>query len=144
MLLDDIQMDQTFSEIIDDARKKSIKVIISKYNTEGCYSEDEFEYVLRSMYEMNGDIYKISCNISSFTHLANIFAAAFEMRKEEKTFTFHGTGKLGNKCAQYAPILGSVMAFCSPNKDEKVEDNLVDIELLDGFWNILIGTDIEF
>ncbi len=140
--LDDIQIDKTFFEILDEARKKSIKVIISKYNAEGCYSEEEFEYILRSMYEMNGDIYKICCNISSFTHLANIFGSAFEMRKDEKSFTFHGTGKLGNKCAQYAPILGSVMAFCSPSKDEVVEKGLVDIDLLNEQWNVLTGKDI--
>jgi len=140
--LDDIQIDKTFLELMEEARKNSVKVIVSKYNAEGCYSEEEFDYVLRSMYEMSGDIYKICCNISSFTHLANIFGSAFEMRKEEKSFTYHGTGKLGNKCAQYAPLLGSVMAFCSLSKDEKVEKSLLDIKLLNEQWNILMRKEI--
>lgn len=137
--LDEIQRDKEYVDVLNEAKGNNIKVIISKHNMEECYSEDEIKYILRSMNDLGCDISKICCKITGFTNLANLFSSAHKLRKGGKNFIFKGTGKLGNKCSIYAPLLGSTIAYCSLNKEERAEKHLIDLKSLNQQWDILLG-----
>ena len=137
--LDEIQRDKEYVKLVNEAKENNIKVIISKHNMEECYVEDEIEYIMKSMVDLGCDISKICCKITGFTNIANIFSSAHELKKGNNSYTFKGTGKLGNKCSVYAPLLGSTIAYCSQNKEERAEKHLIDLDSLNQQWHILLG-----
>jgi len=137
--LDDIEKSGDLKEMVAQAKERNIKTVISTYNIDECFSEDEIEDIGYATDGIDGDVLRICCPVTTFTSLANLFASSYGLKKKGKVYSYFGMGKLGHKCSIYAPLMGSVIAYCTLAKKKKVEDGVMSIDSLNEQWDVLLG-----
>ena len=135
-----LNADKKYLALYNNARKKDIQILVTSYNREDCFSEDEMEDLYDEMDLKGPDFFSFSCNISTFAHMANLFAYSNDMKKRGMMYTFRGMGKLKDKCSIFAPLLGSSIAFCTAEARKKRGKGLIDIEELNEQWTLLLGS----
>lgn len=137
--LDDIEKSGVLKEMVAEAKERNIKTIITSYNNDNCFNEEEIEDIGYVTDGIGGDILRICCPVDTFASLANLFAASYDLKKKGKVYSYFGMGKLGHKCSIYASLLGSVMAFCTLTKKKKMDGGLMNIDSLNTQWDVLLG-----
>ena len=130
---------QESNTFIRGLKDKDIKVVISAHNLEDCYSEDEIEELCADMDLKESDFFCFRCKISTYTHIANLFASSYEMRTRNIMFAFEGLGKLGKKLSIFAPMMSSAMTFCAAEEEKKRGGDSIDLAELNKQWKLLLG-----
>jgi len=113
-------------EIVQKARDKGCKVIISYHNFETTPDLPSLREIIDSCFEAKADIAKIACTVSEMRHNARLLA----LLDDDRPVVVTGMGKLGKITRIAAPLLGSPFTFASMAGKKKSAEGQIDSDTL--------------
>jgi 3-dehydroquinate dehydratase-1 len=115
------------AELIEYARKKGTKIIISYHDFQKTPLIRELEQLLAWAREYNADIIKIACMVNDKKDVARLLS----LYDSELSLIVIGMGELGKVTRIASVLLGAPFTFVSFDKDNKTADGQLSAEQLE-------------
>lgn len=114
-------------EIIDAARAKGCKVIVSYHNYEKTPNRAELEQIADWCFESGADIAKIACMVNSEADNARLLG----LLDTDRSIIVIGMGEKGKITRITAPLLGSPFTFASLSEGKETAEGQFDAKKLE-------------
>lgn len=114
------------NEVIEAARKKNCKIIISYHDYEKTPVIGELEQIMKWCFESRGDIAKIACHVDSLEGCARLLS----LYSYGKPVISIGMGDQGKITRIAATLLGAPFTYASVNDSKKTAPGQFDAEKL--------------
>ncbi|MHC1636198.1 MAG: type I 3-dehydroquinate dehydratase [Candidatus Methanospirareceae archaeon] len=124
-------------EVIKEARRHSLPVIISYHDFEGAPSMKDIEKIVEGMYADGGDIAKIAVTPRSMEEALSILQFTLEHSRRGKKLAIIGMGHVGKHLRVIAPIYGSVLTYGFIEGDREVAPAQLSIKELKNILDTL-------
>jgi 3-dehydroquinate dehydratase I len=136
----EIQSDSAFrNEIIEKAKLKGCKVIISFHDFHKTPEERELKEIATLCFNEGADITKIACRVNSEMDNLRLLGLLNNNDFEGRTVII-GMGNKGRIIRVAAPLLGSPFTFASILKGKETAEGQIDKEKLQDIWKALHDT----
>lgn len=135
----DIEHDSSSSfkkEIIEKARSKNCKIIISFHDFSGTPDEDKLERITMNCFKEGADIAKIACKVNSQRDNLKLLTLLNKNDYHGKTMVI-GMGKKGKITRIVAPLLGSPFTFASLSRGKETAEGQIEKDILHQLLRIL-------
>jgi 3-dehydroquinate dehydratase-1 len=120
-------------EIVQEARTRGCKVIISFHDYEKTPEKQDLEAIVSSCFEAGADIAKVACTVHSDRDCARLLGLLDSPRQVVAI----GMGEKGRVTRITAPLLGSPFTFASLSKGKETAQGQIDKETLKHMWEVL-------
>jgi 3-dehydroquinate dehydratase I len=109
----DLEYDNPAKELIQLAKTRGVKVIISYHNSVNTPSTESLQRVVEEALKLGADIVKIACEVKSSRDSARLIG----LLDSETPLIISGMGEQGKLVRIVAPLFGSLCSFSSVDKD---------------------------
>jgi 3-dehydroquinate dehydratase-1 len=123
-------------EIVERARAKGCKVIISFHDYEKTPEAKELRYIAALCLSEGGDIAKIACKVNSERDNARLLGL-LDIEGFEKRLLVLGMGEKGKIARIVAPLLGSPFTFASYIKGKETAEGQIEKDRLEKIMRLL-------
>lgn len=113
--------------IVEAARKKGCKVIVSHHDFEKTPRRDELEAIVAKCFEAGAEIAKIACMVNSNSDNARLLGLLDGKRK----LTVVGMGNMGKITRIAAPLLGAEFTFASIGEGKETAQGQMSVKELE-------------
>jgi len=125
--------DASKREIVQAARNKGCRVIISYHNLIKAPARAELGYIVDWCFESGADIAKVACLIRTEKENARLLG----LLDQERPLVVVGLGTLGKITRLAGPLLGSPFTYASLEAGKETADGQIDKDTLEEFYRIL-------
>ncbi len=125
--------DASKREIVQEARSKGCRVIISYHNLIKTPARAELEHIIDWCFESGADIAKVACLIRSEKENARLLG----LLDQERPLIVVGLGTLGKITRLAGPLLGSPFTYASLGPGKETADGQIDKNMLEEFYRSL-------
>ena len=122
--------DSFIRTIIDTARKKGSKTIVSYHNFENTPTKTELSAMVASCFDRGADIAKIACRVLCEEDSARILSLYDSPAGGQGKILAIGMGEKGRITRVAAPFLGAPFTFASLSPGQKTAPGQLDIKTL--------------
>lgn len=119
--------------LLDNAKNKGCKVIISHHDFEGTPGKDELEKIVKNCFESGADIAKIACKVNSEKDNARLLG----LLGSDKQIVVIGMGEKGRITRLAAPLLGSPFTFAALGKGKETAEGQMTADEMKRIYGML-------
>ena len=112
--------------LVEKARKRGCRVIVSHHDFEKTPSRADLERIIERSFEDGADIVKIACRVLSHADNARLLG----LLDGTRSLIVLGMGPLGKISRIVAPFLGSPFTYASPVPGKETAEGQIDLETL--------------
>lgn len=113
-------------KIIEKARGRGCKVIISYHNFERTPSDEDLERIMELCVRLGGDVVKIACKSNSPSDNARLLG----LLGKRKNLIIIGMGEIGRITRVVAPLLGAPFSYASLSDNLATAEGQLDLDHL--------------
>lgn len=129
----EIETDSSFkAPLVQLAREKNCKVIVSYHNFEGTPDTEELHRIVETCFFHGADIAKVACHVNTPAEAARIIG----LGDNERPVIPIGMGELGRIARVAAPFVGSPFTYASMDGEEAAPGQ-IDAKLLEKMYTWL-------
>jgi 3-dehydroquinate dehydratase-1 len=134
----EIEADDFFIKtIIDVARKKKCRVIMSYHNFENTPAKTELPAIVNRCLDRGADIAKIACRVLSEADSARILSLYDSPAGAQGKILALGMGEKGKITRVAAPFLGAPFTFSALSPGQKTAPGQLDIKTMQKIFNLV-------
>lgn len=133
----EVQLDDVFRlEIIEKAKMKDCKVIVSFHDFHSTPEKEKLEEIAALCFSKGADIAKIACRVNSERDNLRLLGLLNNYDYQGRTVVI-GMGNKGRITRVAAPLLGSPFTFASISKGKETAEGQIEKETLDRIMRLL-------